>query len=178
LTIEDHRNMSAVPVTAFDAAAEDFRVVFDEFRPRLIRYFRSFGFAPEDAEDLSQAALLKVHRSRTTLRDGLLFTSWVYSVARNVARDAWRRRGPEGEQPIDDALPAVTPSAERSAVDRERLELVRCAVRALPARMRVCFLLRVREELSYEEIARRLTLSTSTVKLQVWNARRRLRAAC
>ncbi len=170
--------MSAIPIHSRDAAADDFRPVFEEFRPRLLRYFRSFGFAKEDAEDLCQATLIKVHRSRATVRDDVLFTAWVYGVARNVARDAWRRRGPLNGEPLDEALPSETPSAERSAVDRERLDLVRAGVRALPARMRVCFLLRVGHELSYEEIALRLTLSTSTVKLQVWNARQRLRAAC
>ena len=44
----------------------------------------------------------------------------------------------------------------------------------LPARMRACLLLRVHHGLSYKEIAQRLCLSSQTVKVQIWNARRRL----
>jgi RNA polymerase sigma-70 factor (ECF subfamily) len=155
---------------------EDFRDVFAAYHPRLFRYFRALGFAPEDADDLCQTALLNVYRGRGNVRDGTLFENWVFTVARNAARDAWRRRGDaRATGPLDEALVAPTPSPERSAVDRERLERVREGLATLPARMRACFLLRVQDELSYEEIGGRLALSPGTVKVQVWNARRRLR---
>jgi RNA polymerase sigma-70 factor (ECF subfamily) len=159
-----------------DAALDDFRDVFLEYHPRLFRYFRSLGFAAEDSEDLCQTALLNVYRGRGNVRDGTVFESWTFSVARNAARDAWRRRGDARvTEPVDEALAAPTPSPERETLDRERLDRVREGLAALPARMRACFLLRVQSELSYEEIGGRMALSPGTVKVQVWNARRRLR---
>ncbi len=150
--------------------------MFLEYHPRLFRYFRSLGFAAEDADDLCQVALLNVYRGRANVRDGTLFESWVFTVARNAARDAWRRKGDARVTgPVDEDLAAPTPSPERSTVDRERLNRVREGLTALPTRMRACFLLRVQDELSYEEIGSRLALSPGTVKVQVWNARRRLR---
>jgi RNA polymerase sigma-70 factor (ECF subfamily) len=155
---------------------EDFREVFLEYHPRLGRYFRALGFAPEDADDLCQAALLNVYRGRGNVRDDTLFENWVFTIARNTARDAWRRRGAaKFTESVDEELAAPTPSPERVAADRERLDRVREGLAALPARMRACFLLRVQDELSYEEIGGRLALSAGTVKVQVWNARRRLR---
>jgi len=157
-------------------ALEDFREVFLEYHPRLGRYFRSLGFTPEDADDLCQAALLNVYRGRANVRDGTLFENWVFTVARNAARDAWRRRGDARfAGPVDEALAAPSPSPERATIDRERLDRVREGLATLPARMRACFLLRVQNELSYEAIGGRLALSPGTVKVQVWNARRRLR---
>ncbi len=155
---------------------DDFREIFLEFHPRLFRYFRALGFVPEDADDLCQTALLNVYRGRGNVRDATLFAPWVYSVARNVARDAWRRKSDvraESLEGRDAESPA--PSAEREAVEKEKLDRVRERLAALPARMRACFLLRVQDELPYEEIAGRLSLSAGTVKVQVWNARRRLR---
>jgi RNA polymerase sigma factor CnrH len=156
--------------------AEDFREVFLEYHPRLFRYFRSLGFAAEDADDLCQTALLNVYRGRANVRDVTLFTPWVYTVARNAARDAWRKRSDARAEALEDRdVEAPAPSPEREASEREKLDRVRAGLAALPARMRACFLLRVQDELSYEEIAGRLSLSPGTVKVQVWNARRRLR---
>ena len=155
---------------------DDFREVFLEYHPRLFRYFRSLGFASEDADDLCQTALLNVYRGRGNVRDATLFTPWVYSIARNAARDAWRKRNDARSEALEDRdVEAPAPSAEREVVEKEKLERVREGLAALPARMRACFLLRVQEELPYEEIAERLSLSAGTVKVQVWNARRRLR---
>ena len=157
-------------------ALDDFREVFLEFHPRLFRYFRSLGFAPEEGDDLCQAALLNVYRGRGNVRDATLFAPWVYSVARNVARDAWRKRKDARAESLEDRdVEARAPSAEREVVEKEKLDRVRVALAALPSRMRACFLLRVQEELGYDEIAERLSLSAGTVKVQVWNARRRLR---
>jgi RNA polymerase sigma-70 factor (ECF subfamily) len=93
-----------------------------------------------------------------------------------VARDAWRRNEDSRAEALEDRdAEGESPSAERQLVEKEKLDRVRDGLAALPARMRTCFLLRVQEELPYEEIAERLSLSSGTVKVQVWNARRRLR---
>jgi RNA polymerase sigma-70 factor (ECF subfamily) len=158
------------------AEVDDFREVFVEYHPRLFRYFRALGFAAEDSDDLCQTALLNVYRARGNVRDVTLFAPWVYSIARNAARDAWRKKKDARAEALEDRdVAASAPSAEREVVEREKLDRVRAGLAALPARMRACFLLRVQEDLPYEEIAARLSLSPGTVKVQVWNARRRLR---
>ena len=168
-----------VPITqsAPPEDREEFRSLFLEFFPRLRSYFRSAGFETADAEDLSQSTLWIVYKSRGQLREGGSFDAWVYSIARNAARDEWRRRGRRGEaEPVEETLPDDSPSAESVAAEKEDLSRVVQALGKLPARMRACLLLHVQQDLSYGEIARRLSLSLPTVKVQIWNARRRLRS--
>lgn len=156
---------------------EEFRTVFEEFFPRLRSYFRSCGFQTADAEDLSQSALWTVFRSRERYRGDGNFDAWVYTIARNVARDEWRRRGRAGSaEPVEETLPDASPSAEARASGREDLARTARAMVRLPARMRECLLLHVQQGLSYEEISRRLSLAMPTVKVQIWNARQRLRS--
>jgi RNA polymerase sigma factor (sigma-70 family) len=156
---------------------EDFHTVFNEFFPRLRSFFRSSGFEPADAEDLSQSTLWIVYKSRGQLREGDSFAAWVYSIARNAARDEWRRRGRRAEaEPAEETLPDDAPSAETVAAEKEDLSRTVQAMGKLPARMRACLLLHVQQGLSYGEVARRLSLSLPTVKVQIWNARRRLRS--
>lgn len=156
---------------------EGFRDVFTEFFPRLRSYFRSSGFQTSDAEDLSQSTLWIVYKSRGQLREGDSFDAWVYTIARNVARDEWRRRGRRSEaEPVEETIPDDAPSAEAVAAEKQDLSRTAQALGKLPARMRACLLLHVQQELSYSEVARRLSLSLPTVKVQIWNARRRLRS--
>jgi RNA polymerase sigma-70 factor (ECF subfamily) len=158
-------------------AREEFRGVFVEFFPRLRGYFLACGFQKADAEDLSQTALWTVYRSRGQFRGDGSFDAWVYSIARNVARDEWRRRGRASEEePVSEAIPDGVPSAETQTTDRQDLRRTVGALAKLPAGMRACLLLHVQNGLSYREIGRRLSLAVPTVKVQIWNARRRLRS--
>ena len=75
---------------------DDFHETFVEFFPRLRSFFKAAGFQESDAEDLSQTALWTVYRSRGQFRGDGSFDAWIYSIARNVARDEWRRRGRAG----------------------------------------------------------------------------------
>jgi len=158
-------------------AQEEFRTTFTEYFPRLRSFFRTCGFQTSDAEDLSQTALWTVYRSRGQFRGEGSFESWVYSIARNVARDEWRRRGRTGEEePVSEVVPDDVPSAETQTTDRQDLRRTLDALAKLPAGMRACLLLHVQQGLSYKEISQRLSLALPTVKVQIWNARRRLRS--
>ncbi|HKI02769.1 MAG TPA: RNA polymerase sigma factor [Thermoanaerobaculia bacterium] len=158
-------------------AREEFRGVFVEFFPRLRSFFLAAGFQKADAEDLSQTALWTVYRSRGQFRGDGSFDAWVYSIARNVARDEWRRRGRiTEEEQVNETMPDDVPSAEARTTGRQDLERTLGAMAKLPAGMRACLLLHVQKGLSYREIGQRLSLAVPTVKVQIWNARRRLRS--
>jgi RNA polymerase sigma-70 factor (ECF subfamily) len=157
-------------------AREDFRETFREYFPRLRSFFLASGFSVSDAEDLSQTALWSVYKARETFRGEGSLDAWVYSIARNVARDEWRRRGRVfAQEPLDEAIPDGGPSPQDRTEDRLELDRTVAALAQLPTRMRTCLLLHVQQDLSYGEIARRLSLAVPTVKVQIWNARRRLR---
>ena len=155
---------------------DGFRPIFEELFPRLRSFFRASGFQAADAEDLSQNVLWTVYKSRGQYRGEGSFHAWVYTIARNAARDEWRRRGRRTEEdPLDETAPDEGPSAEAQASGRQDLSRTAAALGKLPTRMRACLLLHVQQGLSYGEIARRLALATPTVKVQIWNARRRLK---
>ena len=169
---------SQIPEDRLDSPEkETFRDSFDYFFPRLRSFFKACGFSSEDAEDLSQTTLWNVYRAEGQFRGEGSREGWIYAAARNAARDEWRRRGrlPERDEKADPA--DGRPAAEVSAASREELARTVNDLLKIPARMRACLLLRVQEGLSYQEIGRRLSLSPYTVKVQIWNARRRLKAA-
>lgn len=151
-------------------------------RPRLLRYFLAHGFAREDAEELVQKTLVRVFQGVGGLREESRFLGWLFAIARNLRCSAHgqRRReqrhrgsGVEGLTETPDRHPAV--ALEQRQIERQQLEALQAAVERLPPQQRECLRLRVREDLTYEDVAATLGLSVNTVRNHLAEARRRLR---
>ena len=70
-----------------------------EFAPRLRAFIRRRVRNDATADDLTQETLLKVYRSRATLRDGTRLEAWLYQIARGTIIDHYRRQRPADELP-------------------------------------------------------------------------------
>jgi RNA polymerase sigma-70 factor, ECF subfamily len=147
---------------------------------RLRHYFQRQSFSPEDAEDLVQEVLARAWRGLPRLQQEERFVQWLFVIAGNVSRTARARRLREKRLLVEGAnlLEEVADPRAASYEGGEGYTLrdeVRDAVNALPAQQRRCLLLRVRDELSYEEIADTLRLSAYTVRNHLAAAKKKLR---
>ena len=140
----------------------------------------------QEAEDLAQDVFLRLYRSRKRYRPRAKLATWVFFIARNVGRNALRRRrrkkltpvglGFDGEDfpglgPLtDDAAPAAP--LERAELAR----LVRGAVAGLNGRQRRAVELQFDDQ-SYAEIADALAMSPKAAKSLLYRARNELRFA-
>ena len=161
---------------------EDFRRLFDLFYPRLVHFFARRGFPPQDCLDLTQETFLGIYRGIGSFRRDSRFETWLFSIATN----AWRKRlrwGVAGKregqevplEPAGNAPPAPESPADEEMLRRERSGRLREAVERLPEQMRRCLVLRVYQEMKYREIAALMRLSPETVKVHLFQARKRLR---
>jgi RNA polymerase sigma-70 factor, ECF subfamily len=164
---------------------EDFRRLFDLFYPRLVHFFARRGFPPQDCLDLTQETFLGIYRGIGSFRRDSRFETWLFSIATNAYRKRLRwgvadkREGqevplePDGttrNEPRDES-----PPPGEDVLRKERSRLLREAVEKLPDQMRRCLVLRVYQEMKYREIAALLRLSPETVKVHLFQARKRLR---
>lgn len=155
-----------------------FRLIDDELRPRLLRYFRAHGFPESDSEDLVQNTLARVYRSVQTLEDEEKFMPWLFTIARNVRKTAAeRRRQMSAELPDGENMEARASACDdvTDQIDPVLVEQVWASVSDLPAQQRQCLVLRIRDDLSYEEVARILNLSVHTVRNHIAQAKKSLR---
>jgi RNA polymerase sigma-70 factor (ECF subfamily) len=125
--------------------------------------------------DLCQEVFVRVYRAGPRYRDAGAFSSWLYRIALNVARDAGKRR-----RPTTLPLPYPEPAAAGlSAQTRcERLEMAAAVERALaelPPALREVLVLRHYEGMNFEQMARLLGRSASTLKSRFTVALNRLR---
>jgi RNA polymerase sigma-70 factor, ECF subfamily len=140
----------------------------------------------EDANDLAQETFVRVYQHRASFRPGAKFTTWLYTIAANLARNhhRWRARHPkvsldaESEttgQSIGDVLPAADPSPDVAAVATERAVAVRAAVEKLPPDMRAVIILCQWEDLSAAEAAAILDTTPKAIDNRLYRARNLLR---
>lgn len=156
---------------------ENFRLLCDLYHRPLYHFFSKRGFPPQDCLDLTQETFLGIYRGIGTFRRDARFETWLFKVATNAFRKRLRwgtadkRAG--AEVPLD-ADPAGGPVPGAGMFERERARLLREAIERLPEQMRKCLILRVYHEMKYREIATVLRLSPETVKVHLFQARRRL----
>jgi len=140
----------------------------------------------EDANDLAQETFVRVYQHRASFKPGARFTTWLYTIAANLARNhhRWLGRHPsvsldaENEttgQSIGDVLPASGPSPDAAALATERVAVVRAAVERLPVDMREVIILCEWEDLSATEAAAILDTTPKAVDNRLYRARNLLR---
>ena len=140
----------------------------------------------DDANDLAQETFVRVYQHRASFRPGARFTTWLYTIAANLARNhyRWLARHPnvsldaesEGSgQSIGEALPSSAPSPDGAALAAERAAAVRAAVEKLPADMREVIILCEWEDLSSAESAAILDTTPKAIDNRLYRARNLLR---
>ena len=156
---------------------EEVEDLFRRFAPGLRRFLRGVLRDRDQAEDaLQQTFVTATEKAQMAEPDHL--KGWLYKVAFRHAL-ATRRRAEVEQRVLAD--PSVGPSASlatdpaQDAIDQEKLAWLRGELAALPAPQREVMRLRLRESLTFAEIARRLDCPLGTVLTRARLAMERLR---
>jgi len=123
---------------------------------------------------------VRAYRNVSALRDDTKLATWLFGIARNVAREALRERARETRRVelSDHAVvnlcdERATPAGE--LLDKELKDVTREAVAALDEDKRVVFVLRVYRQYSYEEIAAVTGFSLPKIRNDLYRARAEMR---
>jgi RNA polymerase sigma-70 factor (ECF subfamily) len=158
-----------------------FEILYAKYHRGLYAYLLSMLRSPHVAEDLTQDIFIKLFRQIGSYRFQSPFAHWLFRLARNLAIDHLRKEKVRFASSLDadndEGLPlrerlagkAETPAAHSLLI--EKTAVIRQAVEELPEDFRVVVVLREWDELAYEEIGKRLGLSTGTVKSRLFRAR-------
>jgi RNA polymerase sigma-70 factor (ECF subfamily) len=165
---------------ALAGQAESFTVLTNRHLPAVRRSVGSIVPNITDADDVIQEVLLKVWRHLSTFRLESTFRTWMTRVAVNEALQSYRRERRRSVcQALDDFETFASPieSPLLSLTRAETTQVVRNAVRELPAKYRLVLTLRDLEQLSLRETARMVQSSVPAVKTRLFRGRLMLRAA-
>jgi RNA polymerase sigma-70 factor (ECF subfamily) len=159
---------------------ETVRCFLEEYRPRVFSFVFSMLMNKEDAEDVTQEALVKVLQNIDRFKGDSSLTTWVFRIARNSAIDL-RRKSIRSDASLANYREVtdfgVMPMAEAPDVTyqtKEGLGVLVAIMEKLSSDHREILVLREVDGLSYEEIAEVVGISSGTVMSRLFYARKKL----
>ena len=168
--------------------ADAFEELMLRYQGRVVTVLEHLVGDRDQAEDLAQEVFLRVYRARKSYVAGAKFSTWLFTIANNVASNALRTRSrrrevglrtPDGstaEAPWDRVIQASSGQMPVRRLDKaEMRQIVRLALAALNERQRLAVLLSKFEGMSYADIAETMDLSPQAVKSLLARARVNLR---
>lgn len=166
----------------------------DAFDALVAKYKRSIvNFAarslgdPMEAQDIAQNAFVSVFKKSGRFRFACRFSTWLFSITRNLCRNElrrrWRHRAPwlgregvEGEEdPLWQAEAGKLGGVPEAVFERELREKIEQALASLPEREREAILLLHNDGLSYADVAAVLGISRSAAKTLIYRGRQALK---
>jgi RNA polymerase sigma-70 factor (ECF subfamily) len=164
-------------------ATRAFDIIVERYQVRLLNFVYRIVGDRERSEDLVQEAFIRVHRHLARFDRSKKFSTWIYTIASNLAKNELRNRArsplvlfttlapqwDDDERPLE--FEDVDAQPDEAFRRRHLREAVEASVAKLPAHHRDVFVLRELEGRSYEEIAEITKCNLGTVKSRLNRAR-------
>jgi RNA polymerase sigma-70 factor (ECF subfamily) len=167
-----------------------FEQLVERYQHRLVGVLHHLVGHAAEAEDLAQEVFLRVYRARKKYRARCKFSTWLFTIANNLAVNARRDRqrkpvvslntrdsGPLGPRPAEQLAQDSGNQPVKRVQQKELAAIIRQALDGLNERQRMAVLLNKFEDMNYAEIAEVMGLTTKGVKSLLCRARVNLRAA-
>ena len=163
---------------------EAYNILWERWTGPLVNFLYRFTGDKKACEDLIQETFLRVYRNRHSYKRIAKFSTWLYTIAGNLAKTEYRKRsrrrmdsiqsfnrdGEEFEMP----LPDETFSPDRHTESSMQDHFIQMGLLAMPDHFREVVILRDIQQLSYEEIAIITGLPMGTVKSRINRGRNKL----
>jgi RNA polymerase sigma-70 factor (ECF subfamily) len=167
-----------------------FEELVEKYQHRLVAIMCHVIGNSDEAEDLAQEVFLRVYRARKKYRVRSKFSTWLFTIANNLALNSLRARqrkpvvplnvresGPLGPRPQEQLVQDDGSGPMRRIERMEMSERIQAAMSSLNERQRMAVHLNKFEDMNYAQIAEVMGLTTKAVKSLLSRARANLRAA-
>ncbi len=159
-----------------------FEQIVYRYKEPLVNFIYHFVGNRIDAEDVVQETFLRVFKKKNLYRSVAKFSTWIYTIASNLAKTELRRRrrrrilslSQMGYEDKDYELPDHFSSPDKTIERKTKEQIIRKEIEALPVKFKEVVVLRDIQEFSYEEISQILNIPLGTVKSRVNRGRLRL----
>ncbi len=163
---------------------EAFNILVGRYKDPLTNYIYRFLGDMKECEDLLQETFLRVYRNRHSYRRIARFSTWLYTIAGNLARSEYRKRKRrrisslqsvnKNDEEYEMEVPDETFSPDKDTESSIQDFYIQDALGKIPEEFREVVVLRDVQQLSYEEIAEITGLPMGTVKSRINRGRTKL----
>ena len=175
--IEDDERLIA---KAQEGDLYSFDILVKKYQKKI--YFLAYRMMKnhDAADDIAQETFINAYSSIKSFKPGYSFYSWLYRICMNLSINHLKRQKfviPESQfeeevNPLEKET--ITEDPLSLLVQKERERKIEQAIDSLSSKYKAVFILKVYEDLSYEEIAQTLKISLGTVMSRLFRARERL----
>lgn len=169
-----------------DGNKASFEALMRTYFPRLLNFIYRFVGNQELAEDLTQEVFIKVYHYAGQYTPQAKFQTWIYTIAKNICLNELRKNKhhfvsiDETFETEDNTLRKQLEdknnvNAAQEMMNKEKREMIKKAIQALPENQRMAVLLRRYDNFSYEEIAQTMKTSVKAVKSLLSRAKENLK---
>jgi|WetSurMetagenome_2_1015567.scaffolds.fasta_scaffold24040_4 RNA polymerase sigma-70 factor, ECF subfamily len=158
-------------IVCMNDATIDFHTLYEQYAKEVYRFSFWLSGDSDDAKDITSETFVRVWTSTSEIRVESV-KAYLFTIARNLYLQSKRKKGRSirlEEEMRDTAL-----QPDQAAEVRSELDEVMKALQTLSEIDRTVFIMRMEDELSYDEIARSTGLSVSAVKVKVFRARAKI----
>lgn len=159
---------------------EAFRLLFERYTRPIASFIFCMINDEDAAEELAQETFTRAYKSITSIREETKISTWVFGVAKNVAREALRKKQKENRH-IEKDESALLELCDNNASpdgklhDKEISHAIRRALAALDEDKRVVFTLKIYQQMSYEDICEVTGFTLPKVRNDLYRARAEMR---
>lgn len=156
-----------------------FEKLVQKYQRMIYSLVRKMVIGHDETNDIVQDTFVKAYLSLKDFDETLPFYPWLRRIAINTTLNfvEKKRRYQQTFQREDERLdvPVTNGNPLKQLISQERQQQIATALENLPIEQRMVFVLKVAEELSYQEISERLNISVGTVMSRLFRARERLK---
>lgn len=167
-----------------------FNVVFNRYYKQIFNFIKKNIQDYRESEDITQEVFLRIYKSARRFDPERKFSSWIYKIAfneikRHYSKTASKRTSSINE-PLDpssggaergDLIEFTGPGPELSAETEKQTQAIKNLIGTLPEKQRTVVILKVYQELTFEEISQILDCPLSTVLSRMRYAVKKLQMA-
>jgi RNA polymerase sigma-70 factor (ECF subfamily) len=132
----------------------------------------------EEAEEVAQDAFVKVYRSLNKFKGDSKFSTWIYKVTYNTCLDRLKKNKKHfNDVPIDEYTEhklETIDNALEGMIKMERSDLIKRCINKLPSESSYLLTLYYFEELSLDEMSKIIGITSNTIKVKLYRARKKL----
>ncbi len=159
-----------------------FDILVRRYKDQLLNFIYRFVGNRSDAEDIVQETFLRVYKNKHYYKEIAKFSTWVYTIAGNLAKTELRRRKRHKifsvsnfvNEERDYDIPDREHSPERKVDSSIQENIIQKAIGKLPTKFKEVIILRDIQGFAYEEISQILNIPLGTVKSRVNRGRLKL----
>lgn len=155
-----------------------FSVIYERFWPLLYRHARRFLYDDDEARDVIQEVFLLLWEKSADTGIGVSLSAYLFAAVKNRALNVIARSKVREDYAASFGryMEQATAGTDHRVRSRELAGLIEAEIEALPPKMREAFLLSREDRFTYREIAEQLNVAENTIRKQVSQAIRKLRA--